>query len=137
MQVFTGAVPFDTTQPTAAAIAIMKGKNPPRPTNPACSDELWASMQRCWDQEPLSRPKISEVFQVLPGSDLDRLQRLYVPGVASHEFQRALSRFYGCAEYQDHIDGLHGADLKRYVDFLDTVRQPSNIFHQNPCFDCV
>ena len=94
-------------------------------------------MQRCWNQEPLSRPKISEVFQALPSSDLDKLQRLYVPGVASHEFQRALSRFYGCAEYQDHIDGLRGADLKKYVDFLDMVRQPSNISYQNPCFDSV
>ena len=113
----------------------MQGHRPPRPTHLECSDRLWALMQRCWDRKPLLRPKVSEVLQVLPCSDFDKLQRLYVPWVASHKFQLALSRFYGSSEYQDSIEILRGPDLKQFVDFLDTVRQPSDLFHLNALFD--
>ena len=78
---------------------------------------------------------MSEVLRVLPSSDLDKLQRLYVPGMASREFQLALDQFYGSAEYQDCIDSLHGPDLKQLVDFLDTVRKPLSLFCPNACFD--
>jgi len=43
----------------------MAGERPPRPTHPTLTDELWELIQRCWDQEPQSRPKILEVAQVL------------------------------------------------------------------------
>lgn len=128
-QVFTGEVPFDTSQPPAAAIAILKGDCPPRPIHSDCSDELWVLMQRCWSREPRSRPKVSEVFQILPSSDFDRLQRLYMPGMASQEFQLALNRSYGSTDYQNRIHDLRGANLRKYVNFLDTVQQPSNLFH--------
>ena len=81
------------------------------------------------------RPKISEVFQFLPSSGLDKLQCLYVPGMASHEFQLALGRFYGSTEYKDHVGSSHDPDSKQLVDFLDTVRQPSSLFRPNSCFD--
>ena len=107
----------------------MQGNHPARPSLLAGSDELWEFMQRCWNKEPLLRPRVSEVFQVLPGSDLENLRRLCMSGMASHEFQLALGRFYGSSEYQDRIDNLHGPDLERFVDFLDTVRQSSSLFH--------
>lgn len=114
-------VPFDTSPPSMAAMAIMHGNRPPQPTNLASSDKLWGLIQRCWDQEPLLRPKVSEVLRILPTSALDKLRRLYEPGMASQEFQLALGRFYCSTEYQDNVDGLHGTDLKEFVDFLDTV----------------
>ena len=78
--------------------------------------------QRCWNQVPYLRPEVSEVLQVLPGSALSKLRRLYKPGMVSHEFQLALGRFYGSTGYQDRVDGLNSADLKEFVDFLDTAR---------------
>ena len=66
-QVYTGAVPFSNSIPAAATLAIMAGKRPPRPTHEQFTDELWMLMQHCWDQDPLSRPEISEVFKVLRG----------------------------------------------------------------------
>jgi hypothetical protein len=66
-QVFTGAVPFHNSLHVAAMLAIMSGKRPPRPTHPALTDELWALMQRCWDQTPRLRPEILEVLNVLNG----------------------------------------------------------------------
>jgi len=69
------------------------------------------------------RPELSEVFQVLPSNALSKLRRLYQPGMASHEFQLTLGRFYGSTKYRDRVDSLHGADLKEFVDFLDNVWQ--------------
>jgi len=45
----------------------MGGERPPQPTHQALTDELWNLMQRCWDQEPQSRPEMSEVVQILHG----------------------------------------------------------------------
>ena len=66
-QVFTGAVPFSNNLLAAAVLAIMAGKRPPRPTHQQFTDRLWTLVQRCWDQNPPSRPEISEVFKVLLG----------------------------------------------------------------------
>ena len=65
-QTFTGTVPFDGSLSTVAMLAIMGGKRPSRPTHPALTNELWTLIQRCWDQDPHSRPEVSEVLKVLP-----------------------------------------------------------------------
>jgi len=67
-QGFTGAVPFSDRVPAAAIVAIMNGKRPPRPIDPSFTRELWTLMQRCWHQDPHSRPEVSEVFKALHGS---------------------------------------------------------------------
>ena len=82
---------------------------------------MWELMERFWDQDPRLRPKVSEVFHVLPSNALNEFRCLYELGVASHEFQFTLGRFYGSSGYQDRIDGLHDANLTEFVDFLDTV----------------
>lgn len=46
----------------------MKGVRPSRPGHPHFTDQLWVLMQRCWDQNPHSRPEVSEVLKVLRGS---------------------------------------------------------------------
>ena len=65
IQVFTHAVPFSGRSSAAAIFAIMRGERPPRPTHPTFTEDLWAVMQRCWHQNPVSRPQFSEVVQIL------------------------------------------------------------------------
>ena len=67
-QAFTGAVPFSRSLPAAAMLAIMGGKRPPKPTHPTFTPRLWMLMQRCWDQDPLLRPEVSEIWRVLSGT---------------------------------------------------------------------
>ena len=67
---FTGAVPFNHQSSIAAISNIMKGKRPPRPVHLDLTTELWELMQRCWDQEPRSRPEMSEVLRVLLNSSV-------------------------------------------------------------------
>lgn len=67
-QVFTGAIPFSNSLPAVAALAIMGGERPPRPTHLALTDRLWSLLQQCWDQDPRLRPNISEVLRILAPS---------------------------------------------------------------------
>lgn len=134
-QVLTGAVPFNASLPSRVMVAIVQGHRPPRQSRMTCSRKLWTLVERCWDQDPLLRPEMSEVARILPNSALDKLRCLYKPGGASPEFQLALDRFYSSALYQDHIDSLHGTDLEEFVDFLDTVRRPPNCAHPSACLD--
>ena len=65
VQVFTGDIPFNNKTSAAAIHEISSGKRPPRPTHPALTTDLWGLMERCWSQEPCSRPEVSEVLNVL------------------------------------------------------------------------
>ena len=66
IQVLSGRVPFsDLKSNYLIAMAVWDGKRPSRPAHPSCTDGLWALIQRCWVQEPLSRPEIHEVSQTL------------------------------------------------------------------------
>ena len=66
MQVLSGQVPFSNQTAIVALFYTLEGKRPPRPAHPSCTNNLWALIQRCWDEDPLVRPKISEVLQNLP-----------------------------------------------------------------------
>ena len=64
IQVLSGQVPFsDLKSNYLIAMAVWEGKRPPRPAHPSCTDCLWTLIQRCWVQEPRSRPEIHEVSQ--------------------------------------------------------------------------
>ena len=65
IQVFIGAFPFSGIPDTAAMFEIMNGGRPPRPTHPVIAERLWSLMERCWDNEPHSRPEISEALETL------------------------------------------------------------------------
>ena len=60
-KVFTGAAPFPHTPPTTVGVRVLAGKRPERPAHSSLTDNLWDLNQRCWDQEPLLRPRITEV----------------------------------------------------------------------------
>jgi len=68
IQVFTGAVPFNSGLSTMAILAIAEGSQPTRPTHPTLTESLWALMQRCWDRNPHLRPEVSGVLQALAES---------------------------------------------------------------------
>ena len=63
-QVFTGEIPFSSEKVNwMVALAVLRGDRPARPEHASCTDDLWALIQRCWDQDPDSRPEILEVSQ--------------------------------------------------------------------------
>jgi len=75
MQVFTSALPFTDEQSSVAALAIVQGRRPPRPTHPTFTEDLWTLTRRCWDQDPHLRPEASEVlgFLLTPPSGVGRV----------------------------------------------------------------
>ena len=68
IQIFTGAIPFADRISVAAMLAIIQGERLPRPAHPTFTNNLWIFMQRCWDQDPHLRPKVSEALQILTPS---------------------------------------------------------------------
>ena len=71
---FTGAVPFSDTTAMKVLLSVMQGNRPLRPTLPSFTTDLWSLTQRCWAQEPLSRPMISDVvMEIFTLSIRDRL----------------------------------------------------------------
>jgi len=44
---------------------IKEGKRPPRKPNPPLEDEAWNLIERCWDQDPIKRPSIDDVVDIM------------------------------------------------------------------------
>lgn len=82
-------------------------------------------MQRCWDQDPQSRPEMGVVLRDLAPS---LLRSLFHFTEASPEFQAALSQFYETSERKRCIDGLHHAELEEFISLLDRVRRLLDLF---------
>lgn len=49
---------------------MTRGERPPRPTHPVFTDALWTLTQRCWDRDPILRPKTSEALRILRTSSV-------------------------------------------------------------------
>jgi len=101
-------------------VKIIEGERPPRPVDPTLTDNVWTLVERCWDQEPQSRPGMKRVLQDLAPS---LLQSLHRSSKSSPEFQVALSQFYDSTERETCLSRLDATELKKFVVFLDDVRQ--------------
>ncbi|KAF9645427.1 kinase-like protein, partial [Thelephora ganbajun] len=65
IEVFTGVIPFSDGPSSMAMLLIIQGERPSRPTHPTFTENLWSLMQRCWNHDPHSRPKVSDALQIL------------------------------------------------------------------------
>ncbi|KDQ50029.1 hypothetical protein JAAARDRAFT_82042 [Jaapia argillacea MUCL 33604] len=71
VQIFTGELPFPTMSDLQIMMAkIQRGQKPSRPRDPALvvaglDDRLWGVVERCVDAEPLLRPTMNGVVQML------------------------------------------------------------------------
>lgn len=124
-KVFTNVVPLNNSQPLAVVAKTSNEERPPRPTDPILSDDMWALMQRCWEQEPQSRPEMGVVLRDLASS---LLRSLFHYTEVSPEFQAALSQFYEGSERKGCIDRLNHAELGEFTNLLDRVRKFLNLF---------
>ena len=123
MQVYTGATPFSNGSPFATAMAVLRGERPNQPTHPAFTEDLWALVQRCWDQDPYLRPEVAEVLDILRSSSTSRpfLQRLHHLNKSSPGFYNQLTEVLYGEDYQQRAPNLQGDDLVWLVDYLDKV----------------
>ena len=122
-KVFTGAVPFSNSPPTAAIFQIMQATRPPRPTHPDFTEDLWMLMQRCWNQDPKMRPNASEVLQAITLSLCKRLVNRTLPTqdrarmitvVFSKQDQAKMARQVPREEVQNLIDVIYGVSPHRF-----------------------
>jgi len=122
-QAFTGAVPFSHSSPILAAEAIAKGQHPPKPTHQTFTEGVWALMQRCWDNDPCSRPEAHEVSKELLALSTSRalVRQLRLLDKSSPGFYDQLTAVLHGDEDQQRAPTLQGDDLVWLVDYLDKV----------------
>ena len=68
VQVLAGEMPYPNTGLFGIIFGVVEGLRPDRPANSSViglSDSLWDFVQRCWDHDVKSRPKIGEVVEHL------------------------------------------------------------------------
>ena len=120
-----------------AMLNITQGGRPPRPAHPAFKENLWALMKSCWDQNPRSRPGISEVLQVLLTWSVScAFRRLsvhqpdYLPIYSEHPFWKRLitdtlttderisliTTIFLDKDQIEMVRGLSGVDAQTFVD---------------------
>ncbi|KAJ7606524.1 hypothetical protein FB45DRAFT_949938, partial [Roridomyces roridus] len=74
----TGKPPFAELYMDGAVIqAVLAGRRPSRPAS--CPDGLWDLLQDCWEEQPDSRPPISQVVERLEGSHIQAEQTESTP----------------------------------------------------------
>jgi len=122
-QVFTGGIPFIGDPSVTALLAIVQGKRPPRPEHPAFTEELWALVQCCWDQEPHLRPGVPGVLEVIRSLSVSRpfLRQLRHLDKSLSDFPDQFSNVLYGEEYKQCVANLQGDDLIWLVDYLDEV----------------
>lgn len=107
-------------------LAIAQGKRPPRPAHPTFTNDLWILTQRCWGQDPSSRPKISEVaLQVLTFSVC---KRLIGYTLAPHERISLIATIFLSDDQVRMVEHVSGDDAQTLIDTIDEVG-PSVILH--------
>jgi len=123
IQVFTSAVPFGNGTSTTAALTIVNGGRPPRPTHPALTEDVWVLVQHCWNQDPNMRPEAQEVLKVLHASSVSHpfLQQLHCLSRFSPGFHDQLTEVLHGKKFQKHAPNLQGDDLVWLIDYLDKV----------------
>ena len=65
IKVFTGTSPFSGLTDTLAIQQIIYGGRPSRPQGQDLTDPIWYMTTRCWQEDPLLRPKMMEVVTIL------------------------------------------------------------------------
>ena len=120
----------------------MSGKRPSRPTHPALTDQLWTLMQCCWDQDPHSRPEVSDALQVLliqsvsqpfqwPSTrELDGFlvdssppawKQLISPTLAIHKRIPLIESIFSDLDEVEVVGHLRGDDAQAFVDVINEV----------------
>jgi serine/threonine protein kinase len=64
-EVLSGQIPFATYRPSALVVKIMKGKRPGRPhgkEGELFTDEIWGTLECCWEHQPRDRISASAVL---------------------------------------------------------------------------
>ena len=124
--------------------AIAKGERPSRPRHPRVTGTVWELVQRCWDDNPCSRPEASEVSQILLSSLAFRsLWRLFVgidraptssnppvwkqlinPSLSVDERIGVITTLFSDCNEAKVIKYLSGEDAQAFVDVIDEVSIP-------------
>jgi len=124
VQVFSGAIPFgDGVSSVSAMLAIVQGKRPQRPTHSTFTEDLWMLIQRCWNGDPHSRPKVSEVaLQLLT---LSVCNHLIGHASTTHEHVSLIGKIFSDNDSVTMVENFSRDDTQTLIDVVDEVNPRS------------
>ena len=97
-------------------LAIMSGERLPRPTHPTFTEDLWILMQRCWHQDPTSRPQILEGVQILTRPFR---KRLVSHTIGKDERIRLIATIFSDDDQVEVVSPASGDDTQTFIDVID------------------
>ena len=109
-------VPFSDRRSAMAGLSIMNGERLPRPTHPTFTEDLWALMQRCWCQDPTSRPQFLEVVQILT---LPFRKRLVSHTLGKDERIRLIAMIFSDDDQVKVVRPASEDDTQTFIDVID------------------
>lgn len=70
VQLFTGKHPFvDIPHDAAVMLQVMSGGRPERSMDPSWPEYLWELVELCWSHNPLERPSMSQVVNMMKAAN--------------------------------------------------------------------
>ncbi|KAJ3475528.1 hypothetical protein NLI96_g11783 [Meripilus lineatus] len=68
VEVYSDGLPWEHQAPAKIMSLVLKGDRPlrPSPRDHGIHDELWALVEKCWNQQPSKRPDADEIIKKLP-----------------------------------------------------------------------
>ena len=87
-EVLSGQTPYTTLDNYTVMRKVIEGERPERPEGTWFTDDLWQTLERCWDAEPGNRPSIAFVLECLEQVSGDPEP----PSLQVDEDDRSLSR---------------------------------------------
>ncbi|KAF9778334.1 kinase-like domain-containing protein [Thelephora terrestris] len=126
VEVFTGAVPFYGQPAAAVVLDIMKGKRPERPRHPSFTVQLGVLMERCWKQDPSSRPEAVDVLFGLRSvqNDQPTWRRLISNTLAKHERISLIDKIFSDPNQAKTVSNLSRDDTQIFVDKINEASFP-------------
>ncbi|KAF9646470.1 kinase-like protein [Thelephora ganbajun] len=121
IEVFTSAVPFGNVSHYKAMSAVVEGERPPRPKHPAVTGGLWELMRRCWNQDPFSRPEVSEILQALSTLDPPAWKRLIGYSLSTDGRISLITSLFSNRDEVEIVGYLSGGDAQAFVNVVDEV----------------
>ena len=131
-------------------MAIIRGDRPPRPAHLGLTKGLWQLIQKCWDRDRHTRPRMLEVLLTLNHPIHQRMQPMGQQSVTTdvktlvsdiqqclktldppnEEYRPLLYALLDHADLKPHVNSLTGDDAQEFIGLLDRVSKADTRLHQ-------
>jgi hypothetical protein len=114
-EVLGGQAPFACDKDFIVMRKVLDGERPERPRGVWFTDDLWRTLERCWVPQPVDRPTVQAVFEILgqlsvtwkplPLSGNGDVEREFNDSRSTMSYHRTFLRFISDFTLKDYCSG--------------------------------